>query len=169
MPHPSCFVSWDHQIFDKKMPGTAEYVYNLDVRQTRLVNPDPSASFTPRPTHLSVANMHFEGSLGILGTPEKLMDFSEKGHLSKLDLAALLSSEKRIVYLDACARFERALTQACAAKGDFCLESRCAFEEEEGVCLNAVLEAGDVYTTGCVSLWKYFFVNSENRIPVWRN
>src|SRR5687767_13342555 len=50
------------------------------------------------------------------GSPERLMAFAEEGHLRKEVLADLLSPESRHPYLEACARVERAYTDACIAR-----------------------------------------------------
>ena len=79
----------------------------------------------------------------------------------------MLSPEKKQAYLYVCAGVERALTETCTAKGEPCLENGCAVEGE--ICLNALLESGEIYTVAYVSAWTYLFINPENRVSVWKN
>ena len=161
----SCFINREGQVSTQKTPGTVEFEFNFDLSTRQVMGPD-------QPRYLS-SDWHLLSEIVLIdfylkvGTPETLMSFAAEGHLSKLELAELLSPEKRKLYLDTCARFEKAITEACTAKNDPCLESGCALEGE--TCLNAILEAGDIYTTAYVSMWTALFINPDNRISVWRN
>ena len=145
---------------ESEKDGCLKYEFNLETRT--ILEPDN----VERPfLHDAVAKNYFDK---LVGTPGKLMDFAWEGNLSKLDLASLLLSEKREIYLDVCARFEKALTETCTAKGNPCLEDGCAVSEEEA-CLNALLETREVCTRAYASMWIHLFINPENRVPAWRN
>ncbi|OGN08511.1 MAG: hypothetical protein A2750_02185 [Candidatus Yanofskybacteria bacterium RIFCSPHIGHO2_01_FULL_45_42] len=167
----SCFVCQNPNkpVALLKNRGLVEILFDLNTRQARvnedIVLSDFPLPFTPTATHLALAERYFKE---IVGTPTQLMDFALESGLSKLELANLLMPEKKKLYLGACARFEKALTEACTAKNDPCLEGGCAMIEEE-VCLSAILEAGKIYTTAYVSMWINLFVDPSNRIPAWRS
>jgi len=74
-----------------------------------------------------------------------------EGRIPKHVLAGLLPAGKRIAFLDACTRIEKAYTEACTATGDPCLESGCALEGE--VCLQPLLRAGEEYHKACAAEW----------------
>ena len=156
-----CFVNDNGSIRpESEKDGCLKYEFNLKTRT--ILKPDN----VERPfLRDAVAKNHFDK---LVGTPEKLMGFAWEGNLSKLDLASLLLPDKKKIYLDVCARFEKALTETCAAKSNPCLEDSCAVSEEEA-CLNSLLETREVYTRTYTSLWIHLFVNPENRIPAWRN
>jgi len=101
------------------------------------------------------------------GTPEKLMAFARKGALDNISLARLLRPDKRRTYLDACGIIEKGIVNACAAKGEPCLEGGCAADGE--TCLEACLAAGEPYHTACASAWIELFKDPNNRIDAWRN
>lgn len=164
----SCFVNKEGQISLEKRPDTVEMLFDLSTKQIRTIkniafHGDPFP-FVLTIRHFALADQYFKK---VIGTPAQLMDIALKGHFSKLELAELLLPEKKNIYLDVCARFEKALTEACTAKNDPCLEDGCALEEE--TCLNAVLESKEIYTTAYVSAWIYLFINPNNRIPAWKN
>lgn len=92
-------------------------------------------------------------------TAAELMDFTAEGMLDKDMLAQLLPSEPRAVFLEGCARIERDITRACAARGDFCLASGCALQGES--CLNAVLNAAREYNRACGRIWLPLFRSSQ--------
>jgi hypothetical protein len=104
-----------------------------------------------------------------LGTPERLMAFAGEGHVSKQVLAELLSLESRHPYLEACARIERAYTEACTATKDPCLESGCSVEGEDETCLQPLLNAGIEYPQACAAEWIKLFRAPANRIDAWKN
>src|ERR1700737_2005323 len=95
------------------------------------------------------------------GSPEQLMAFASKGALDKMSLANLLTRDKRQPYLDACGIIEEAIVEACAAKGEPCLEGGCAAEGE--TCLEACLAAGEPYHTACAAAWIQLFKDPDNR------
>ena len=103
---------------------------------------------------------------GLAGTPGRWMRLAADGRLPKAVLASTLAPESRSEFLDACAGIERALTEACAAKKDFCLESGCALEGE--VCLEAVLKADAGYHRACAAKWLVVFTDPHNRIDAWK-
>jgi hypothetical protein len=100
------------------------------------------------------------------GSPEKLMAFARRGALEKMSLANLLRRDKRQAYLDACGIIEEAIVEACAAKGETCLEGACAAQGE--TCLEACLAAGEPYRTACAAAWIHLFKDPNNRIDSWR-
>ena len=60
----------------------------------------------------------------------------------------------RRLFLDACARIEKAYTAECAATNDPCLESGCAIDQAAGeVCLQPLLRAGRDYDAACAAEW----------------
>jgi hypothetical protein len=70
------------------------------------------------------------------------------------ELAALLDAPTRRVFLEACARIQKAYTAACAESNDPCLESGCAIDRAAGeVCLQPILRAGLEYETACAAEW----------------
>ena len=89
----------------------------------------------------------------------QLMSFAERGMLAKTEMADLLPEEPRAEFLTACARVEKAFTDACTAHGDFCLASGCAMDGE--VCLSALLNAGLDYNKACAQLWLPLFRSSK--------
>jgi len=89
----------------------------------------------------------------------QLMNFAERGMLGKAEMADLLPEEPRATFLAACARVEKAFTDACTADGDFCLASGCAMDGE--VCLNALLNADLDYNQMCGQLWIPLFRSSH--------
>lgn len=90
----------------------------------------------------------------------ELMHRAEEGALDKSELADLLPSEPRLSFLAECARVERNLTRACAARGEFCLPGGCALEGE--TCLDAVLNAEPEYNKACGQIWLPFFQSSTD-------
>lgn len=93
-------------------------------------------------------------------TAAELMDFAAEGMLDKEALAQLLPSEPRAVFLEGCAKIEKDLTRACAARGEFCLASGCALEGES--CLDALLNAAPEYNKACGRLWLPLFRSSQH-------
>ena len=86
------------------------------------------------------------------------------------DVEFFLDQELELVYIakrlkDALA-LEKALTEACTARGDPCLAEGCAVEGE--ICLEACLAAGARYRDGCAAAWIDLFENPENRVDAWR-
>ncbi len=136
----------------------AQYRYDLTDRQ--LVVDRPSGSSAPA-AH-SFVDVR-------LGTPERLMKFAEEGHLPKRTLAALLTLDTRKRYLDVCATLEKGYTDACTAQADPCLESGCAVEGEDEICLQPLLRAGVEYQKACAAEWMKLFRTPTNRIDAWRN
>lgn len=105
-----------------------------------------------------------------LGTPDRLMQFAEQGHLSKGVLAALLDLDGRRSFLDACAALEKHYTEACQATNEPCLEDGCAMDVGAGeVCLEPVMRAGIEYHRACAAAWAPIFADPHNRIPAWRS
>lgn len=105
-----------------------------------------------------------------VGTPERLMQFAEDGHLSKGALASLLTLESRRPYLDSCENLERTYTEACAANDDPCLESGCSMDLTEGeICLQPLLRAGVDYPRACTAEWVKIFRTRQNRTDAWKN
>jgi hypothetical protein len=105
-----------------------------------------------------------------VGTPERLMDFALEGEMPKADLAGLLSLEDRPSYLEACARIERAYTEACAATHDACLASGCPVVDVPGeVCLQPLLRAGGAYRAACAEAWTRLFRSPAHRIGSWQD
>jgi hypothetical protein len=100
------------------------------------------------------------------GTPDKLMAFARQGTLDRISLARLLRPEQMQTYLDACERIDKAVVEACAAKGETCLEGGCAAEGE--TCLEACLAAEPSYRNACAAAWSVLFENPDNRIDCWR-
>jgi hypothetical protein len=97
-----------------------------------------------------------------VNSPDQLMRLAEEGALTKAELAELLEPDSRHVFLEACRQIERALTDDCIKRGDFCLESGCPIEEGE-VCLDAILKTGTVYHKACASAWLPIFRDPRNR------
>jgi hypothetical protein len=105
-----------------------------------------------------------------VGTPERLMQFAEDGHVSKGVLANLLDVEARQPYLEACAAIEQKYTKECAAKKDPCLESGCSIDQAAGeVCLQPLLNAGVEYHKACAAEWTKLFRRPQNRVDAWKN
>ena len=102
-------------------------------------------------------------------TPDRLLAFAVSSHLTKLDLAGLLTPETREVFLQTCSDIERDYTHACGTSGDPCLEAGCSFEDEENICLQPVLRAGEEYHRRCAEAWVKFFVDPANRAVAWRH
>jgi hypothetical protein len=92
-------------------------------------------------------------------SPSELMHFVQEGTLEKDEMAELLPSEPRSIFLTACEQVEKDLTRACAAEGDFCLASGCALEGES--CLNALLNAAPAYKKACGDIWLPLFRSSR--------
>jgi len=156
-----CFVNKDGSVrFEDEKNGCLKYEFSLKTRMMTIEPLEVERSLRQD----AIARNHFDN---LVGTPEKLMSFAQLGRLSKLELADLLSPEKKQAYLHVCAGVERALTETCTAKGEPCLENGCAVEGE--ICLNALLESGEIYTVAYVSAWTYLFINPENRVSVWKN
>jgi hypothetical protein len=105
-----------------------------------------------------------------VGTPERLMQFAEDGHVSKAVLANLLDVEIRQPYLEACAAIEKRYTEECAAKNDPCLEPGCSIDQGAGeICLQPLLKAGIEYHKACAAEWTKLFRRPQNRIDAWKN
>ena len=69
-------------------------------------------------------------------------------------LLDLLDARRRGMFLDACAKIEKAYTAECAAANDPCLESGCAIDQAAGeVCLQPLLRAGHAYDEACAAEW----------------
>jgi hypothetical protein len=69
-------------------------------------------------------------------------------------LVALLDAPTRRLFLDACARIEKAYTAECAGMNDPCLESGCAIDQAAGeVCLQPLVRAGRDYDAACAAEW----------------
>lgn len=100
------------------------------------------------------------------GTAEKLIRLARRGVFDKMSLARLLRPDARQAFLRACAVVEKALTEACTARGDPCFAEGCAVEGE--ICLEACLAAGARYRDGCAAAWIDLFENPENRVDAWR-
>ena len=90
----------------------------------------------------------------------QLINFAERGMLAKGEMAGLLPEESRAAFLAACGEMEEAITEACTARGDFCLASGCSLEGE--VCLNALLNAGPEYNKACGRLWVPLYRSSKH-------
>ncbi len=97
---------------------------------------------------------------------EQLMTLAAAGRLTKPVMAALLAQGARQRFLESCAHIERRYTDACAAKGDPCLESGCSLEGGDEICLQPLLEAGDEYNRACAAEWVKLFQQPENRLGV---
>ncbi|MBI4477641.1 MAG: hypothetical protein HY654_10735 [Acidobacteria bacterium] len=95
------------------------------------------------------------------GNPERLMAFAGEGHLSKLEMADLLTPESRAAYLDVCAAIEKEYTEACTATNDPCLDSGCALDDE--ICLQPLVRAEVEYQQACAAEWIKRFKNPKNR------
>src|SRR5688500_12695585 len=93
-------------------------------------------------------------------SPSQLIDFAARGMLTKREMANLLPEQSRTAFLSACAQWEKVITDACTAHGDFCLASGCALEGE--VCLNALLNANPSYNAACGQLWIPLFRSSKH-------
>jgi len=91
-------------------------------------------------------------------SPSQLINLAKRGMLAKTEMAELLPEQSQAEFLAACARVEHAVTDACAAHGDFCLASGCAMDGE--VCLNALLNAGLDFNKACAQLWLPLFRSS---------
>jgi hypothetical protein len=134
--------------------------YRFDLR-TRRLTADAETSRDLAPAQHYVTE-HF-------GNPERLMAFAKEGYLAKGVMADLLRPETRQAYLDACARVERAFTEACFSKGDPCLASGCSVESGDEICLNPIREAGVEYQRACAAEWAALFETPANRIDAWKN
>jgi hypothetical protein len=106
---------------------------------------------------------HLEGSMHTINTPEQLMSLAEQGAFSKAELAELLEPDSRHVFLEACRQIEKAITDECIKRGDFCLESGCPMEEGE-VCLDAILKSEPNYHKACADAWIPIFRDPRNRV-----
>ena len=102
-----------------------------------------------------------------VGTPDRLMEFAEAGHLPKGVLVNLLDMDSRQAYLEACAVIEKTYTEDCTATNDPCLESGCAVEGE--ICLQPLLRAGIEYHRACAAEWIKLFADPRRRIDAWKN
>lgn len=134
-----------------------EYEFDLELRRMSAIHGTPWGAIA--------AQKYFSERVG---SPERLMAFAAEGPLSKPALAALLNGEARPVYLKRCARIERAYTDACAAKGDPCLESGCSVEGGDEICLQPLLEAGVEYDKACALEWIELFRDPANRLDAWK-
>lgn len=135
--------------------------YRLDLTSRRLLvdRGTPSGGIAAR-TYLAQQ----------IGTPERLMDFAEEGHVPKDVLVKLLDLERRRFYLEACADIETKYTAECAAKSDPCLESGCSMDQTAGeICLQPLLNAGIDYDKACAAEWIKLFRSPQNRIDAWKN
>ena len=65
-----------------------------------------------------------------ISSAEALTQRAQDGLLSKAKMAGCLAPDPRWSFLEKCAQVERDFTTACAAQGDYCLESGCALEGE---------------------------------------
>jgi hypothetical protein len=101
-----------------------------------------------------------------LGTAEQLMKIAEQGQLPKRALVALLDTEHRQAFLDACAVIEKKFTEDCASN-DPCLDSGCAVEGE--ICLQPLLRGGTEYHRACAVEWIKLFADPRNRIDALKN
>jgi hypothetical protein len=99
------------------------------------------------------------------GAFDRLVESAEAGRLEKAELASLLNSDARPVFLEACSAIERRLQDECAASGDPCLEDGCAMDGE--ACLQAVLKAGPEYQKACGAAWIKLFRDPHNRHENW--
>ena len=104
-----------------------------------------------------------------VGTAEHLVALAREGQLSKSLLAALLESDVRAQYLDACAAIEKHYSDACAAQNDPCLASGCSVEGEGEICLQPLLRDETGYQKACAAAWVDFFADPRNRIGAWRH
>jgi len=95
-------------------------------------------------------------------SPGQLMQLAQAGQLSKTEMADLLAPDPRWSFLEACGQVERDFTKACAAEGQYCLESGCALEGE--ACLEALLKAGPEFCRACARLWLPIFGDPQNRL-----
>jgi hypothetical protein len=132
--------------------------YRFDLARRALVEDRPT------PSSLLAAGACLNR---FVGSPDRLMQFAEDGHLPKNTLADLLTAETRDSYLRTCGAIEKAYTEACTAQNDPCLESGCAVEGE--ICLQPLLRAGAEYQKACAAEWIKKFRNPRNRIDVWKN
>ena len=153
----SCFVDKDYLVSFDKRSECLEYEFDLERRWMNR----PNLSTELRSD--AAARNFFDQ---YVDTPERLMAFAKEVNLPKLELAKLLKPDTRRFYLEVCASIEKAITEACTAKGDPCLEDGCALEGE--ICLNACLTAGQAYSKACVNVWIEMFRNPDNRIDAWR-
>lgn len=94
---------------------------------------------------------------------DRLMVSALDGQLSKHQLASYLTADAREGFLNACAAIERQYTEACTTKRDPCLESGCAVEDAEGICLQPILRAGDQFHKDCAAEWVKWFRDPANR------
>ena len=138
--------------------GRIRYEFDLELRTSRRI----SAS---QPLFAQ------EWSVGVFfdrcaGTAEKLMRLARRGVFGKTSLARLLRPDKRPAFFQSCSEIEKAITVACAARGEPCLEGGCAVEGE--ICLEACFAAGAAYHEAYAAAWIDLFEQPENRIDPWR-
>lgn len=166
----SCFVAKNgREVRGGWVGGTVdgqyfEFEFDLEFRRSRLTYLPKSALMESM--HWMAANVFFDLRVG---TPERLMKFVETAHLSKAELAKLLIPEVGQTFLTVCAVLEKEATDKCGANNDPCLESGCAFEGTDDVCLNAVLLSEGKCLKDCTDIWVKTFENPENRIEIWRS
>jgi hypothetical protein len=158
----SCWVDQDGRVdagagHDTDHPKI-KYELDLEIRRSRCIS-------------RSQPLLAQDWSAGVLfdrwaGTAEKLMRLARTGVFDKMSLAKLLRPDKRQAFLQACSVTEKALTEACTAKGEPCLEGGCAVEGE--ICLQACLAAGARYREACAAAWIDLFQDSDNRVDAWK-
>jgi hypothetical protein len=159
----SCWVDKDGRVDagagnDTDHYPKIKYELDLEIRRSRCIS-------------RSQPLLAQDWSAGVLfdrwaGTAEKLMRLARKGVFEKASLAKLLRPDKRQAFLQACSVTEKALTEACTAKGEPCLEGGCAVEGE--ICLQACLAAGARYHEACAAAWIDLFQDSDNRVDAWK-
>jgi hypothetical protein len=117
----------------------------------------------------SVKETHMnEVTLEALGSSEEVIAAASEGRLTKTALAGLLTVDARRRFLDACAVIEKRYTDACGAANDPCLESGCAVEGEDEICLQPLLRADVEYQKACAAEWAGLFADAANRIEPWK-
>ena len=134
------------------------YRFDLAARQILVDRGSPSSALAVQ-QHLSQQ----------VGSPDRLMQFADQGHLPKHVLANLLNLDQRQPYLDVCAQIERQYTEACTARNDPCLESGCSVAGEDETCLQPILRAGVEYQQACAAAWLKLFRAPVNRVDAWKN
>ncbi len=102
-----------------------------------------------------------------VGTPEHIIEMARQGRLSKQALARFLAPDAQKGYLQTCAAIEKRLTEACGASGDPCLESGCAFEGQDEMCLQPLINAGLSYYQACGEAFAKVFADPRNRSSAW--
>ncbi|GEM_PF-3235764 len=168
----SCFVSQGCSLFESKeikdwlKTQCLEYQFDLELRRVFDVVMPSQYKFLAEASHLQAACHFFDK---FFGTPEKLIEFTKTGQLSKIELARLLNPDMRQTFLTVCGIIEKEATDKCGSSGNSCLEDGCAFEGTDETCLNAILLSEGKCLRACTDVWVKLFENPNNRIPIWRS